>query len=126
MTYTPEDAASTLFHPLADPDRRALDPIRAIQAGHDLRIMLGIGEADAVRHARRANWTWDEIADAAGISRQSAHARWAVSVRILEDDAERRAEKVGCAHALDARDCPDLGGCPDARDIIAQAADAAG
>jgi len=92
--YTdPDLAAATLFHPLADPERRALDPIRALQAGHDLRIMLGIAEADAVRHARQANWTWEEIADAAGITRQSAHARWAVSAAALAAGAAALAEE---------------------------------
>ncbi len=118
----PDLAAATLFHPLADPERRRLDPLGALTAGHDLRILLGIGEADAVRHARQADRTWEEIAAAAGISRQAAHAKWSVAAAALVDGAASMAGErriLGCAHALDARNCSEPGGaCPDALDAL--------
>jgi hypothetical protein len=103
-TYDPAAAAAVLFHPLADPERRELAPIDALVAGHDLRILLGIGEADAVRHARRAGWTWEEIADAAGISRQSAHARWRAAAYALDQapDVEVLDHRAGCKCGMTA------------------------
>ncbi len=76
--YDPAAAAETLFHPLADPDRRELDPIRALVAAHDLRILLGLAELGAVRHARQAGWTWAEVGQSLGMTKQAAQQRFGV------------------------------------------------
>jgi hypothetical protein len=83
-TYQASRSADVLFHPLADPELREKDPLAALTAGHDLRIILGIGEAAAVRHARHAGHTWEEIAAAAGVTRQSAHAKWSTLVDAMD------------------------------------------
>ncbi len=94
-SFSPTAVAEITFLPLADPERRRLDPLGALTAGHDLRIVLGIGEADAVRHARQAGTTWEEIAAAAGISRQAAHAKWSVAADALAKSATRAFPTTG-------------------------------
>jgi hypothetical protein len=116
--FDPAAAAETIFLPLADPERRALDPLRALQAAHDLRILLGLAELGAVRHARQAGWTWGEVGECLGFSRQAAQQRFGV----LLDEEDQADDLPGCAHALDARNCAEPGGgCPDARDALSQA-----
>jgi hypothetical protein len=113
--YDHATSAETLFHPLADPDRRQLDPIAALVAARDLRTLIGTTEYDAVDWARRAGWTWAQIGEAMGTSKQAAQQRFGAPGY----DAPRRP---GCAHALDARNCPEVGGpCPDARDALRSA-----
>jgi ribulose bisphosphate carboxylase small subunit len=86
--YDPDSAAATLFHPLADPDRREQDPLRALQAAHDLRILLSLGELAAVRHARQAgprHRSWSEIGEALAITKQAAQQRFGVLVDQADD-----------------------------------------
>jgi hypothetical protein len=78
--YDPAAAAATLFHPLADPDQREQDPLRALQAAHDLRILLGLAEVGAVRHARRAGWTWSDVGECLGFTKQAAQQRFGLLV----------------------------------------------
>jgi hypothetical protein len=109
MTSHRQPDPEVAFLPVADPERRQLDPIGALVAARELRTLIGAAEHDAVDWARRAGWTWDEIGQSLGMTRQSAHQRFGVPGY----DAPRRP---GCAHALDARNCPEPGGgCPDAR-----------
>ncbi len=57
-------------------ERRTYDPIAALFAAHELRDLLGLAEIDAVRHARRADWTWSQIGEALGTTRQAAQQRF--------------------------------------------------
>jgi len=73
-----------MFLPLADPGRRDLEPMRALEAARDLRIMVAVAELGAVRRARAAGRTWAEIGEALGTTRQGAHDRFAVLVQLTE------------------------------------------
>jgi hypothetical protein len=90
-TYDASGGAEILFHPLADPDRREKDPMRALQAAHDLRILLALAELGAVKHARRQGWTWAQIAEVSGITRQAAHVKWSA---LVECDTDTIVEEV--------------------------------
>ncbi len=124
MTFSPATAAEITFLPLADPERRAADPIRALEAAHDLQITLGIASQSAASQARAQGRTWTEIGDALNITKQAAQQRFGLLADLYSDPAAEYAEDapppevLGCPHALDAHNCPDPGGCPDARDAI--------
>ena len=47
--------------------------LRAVGALHRLAERV---EADSVRLARERGWSWEQIGDALGVSRQSVHARY--------------------------------------------------
>ena len=47
--------------------------LRAVGALHRLAEQV---EATSVKHARDLGWSWEQIGDALGISRQSAHAKY--------------------------------------------------
>jgi hypothetical protein len=54
---------------------RSADPavgLRAVGALHRLAEQV---EAVHVESARRAGWSWEQIGDALGVSRQSVHAK---------------------------------------------------
>lgn len=54
---------------------RSLDPavgLRAVGALHRLAEQV---EANSVALARQRGWSWEQIGDALGMSRQSAHAK---------------------------------------------------
>jgi hypothetical protein len=48
--------------------------LRAVGALHRLAERL---EAIHVRRARQQGWSWEQIGDALGVSRQSVHAKYA-------------------------------------------------
>jgi DNA-directed RNA polymerase specialized sigma24 family protein len=55
---------------------RAADPataLRAVQALHRLAEQV---EAAAVGHARASGWSWEQIGDALGVSRQAVHTKY--------------------------------------------------
>jgi hypothetical protein len=55
---------------------RSEDPavgLRAVGALHRLAEQI---EARSVRLARRCGWSWEQIGDALGVSRQSIHAKY--------------------------------------------------
>jgi hypothetical protein len=55
---------------------RSTDPavgLRAVGALHRLAEQV---EASQVRAARTQGWTWEQIGDALGVSRQSVHAKY--------------------------------------------------
>jgi len=74
--FDPAAACEITFLPLADPDRRTKDPLRALQAAHDLRILLGLAELAAVKNAHRDGWSWADIGQCLGISRQAVQQRF--------------------------------------------------
>jgi len=73
--FDPAGAAEHTFLPLADPDRRAADPIRALRAARDLRVLLARAETDAATHARAQRHSWTEIGHQLAISKQAAQQR---------------------------------------------------
>jgi len=77
-TYDPDLTAATLLHPLADAERRVADPIRALEAAHDLTIMLNLGSLGAATAARAQGRSWAEIGDALGVTRQAAQQRFGI------------------------------------------------
>ncbi|TCO59573.1 helix-turn-helix domain-containing protein [Actinocrispum wychmicini] len=55
---------------------RSTDPavgLRAVGALHRLAEQV---EAAAVARARQQGWSWEQIGDALGVSRQSVHAKY--------------------------------------------------
>lgn len=52
------------------------DPAERLRAVVVLRRMAETLEADNVTAARRAGWTWEEIGDALGVSRQAVHKKY--------------------------------------------------
>ena len=54
---------------------RSSDPSVRLRAVVALRRLADQVEDDAVATARAAGWSWDQIGDALGISRQAAHKK---------------------------------------------------
>ncbi|MFD1532410.1 hypothetical protein [Pseudonocardia aurantiaca] len=68
-------------------------PVQRQRAWELLQLRIGLGAGldplPTLVGLRRHGATWEQIAQAAGITRQSAHERWAAKVTvILEPDAE--------------------------------------
>jgi DNA-directed RNA polymerase specialized sigma24 family protein len=59
------------------------DPRVGLRAAGALRRLADSLEALHVDHARRLGWSWQEIADALGVSKQAVHKKHAP--RILEE-----------------------------------------
>ena len=65
----------TDMEPLDVEKLRTADPatgLRAVTALHRLAERI---EATHVAEARRAGWSWEQIGDALGVTRQSVHAK---------------------------------------------------
>ena len=54
---------------------RSPDPAVRLRAVVALRRLAEQVEEEAVAAAREADWSWDQIGDALGISRQAAHKK---------------------------------------------------
>ncbi|GAA4197334.1 helix-turn-helix domain-containing protein [Microbispora amethystogenes] len=52
------------------------DPAVALRAVTALRRLAEQVEAASVARAREQGWTWEQIGDALGMSRQSVHAKY--------------------------------------------------
>lgn len=52
------------------------DPADGLRAVVVLRRMADRMEVEHVTAARRADWTWEEIGDALGVSRQAVHKKY--------------------------------------------------
>jgi hypothetical protein len=87
-----EAASEVLFLPLADPERRRRDPLRALTAAKDLDLLVKVARESAVVEARRAGWTWGNIGEALGISSQAAHERYAKAAAVMLTPATRWPE----------------------------------
>jgi len=61
------------FKSLPSPDK----PEEALAAVVALRLMADRLEREAVKKAVSQNWTWAQIAEALGVTRQAAHKRHA-------------------------------------------------
>ena len=56
------------------------DPAEALAAVVSLRLMADKLERRAVRAALEQAWSWSQIAEALGVSKQAAHKRLATSL----------------------------------------------
>jgi hypothetical protein len=54
---------------------RATDPATGLRAVGALRRLAERVEMVHVAQARRAGWSWEQIGDALGVTKQSAHAK---------------------------------------------------
>lgn len=63
----------TRRHPLPSPD----DPAEALAAVVALRLAADRLERQAVSAAIGQGWTWSQVAEALGVSKQAAHKRLA-------------------------------------------------
>lgn len=76
------------------------DPMEVLQAIRDLRELLPALEKCAALEAKSNDWTWQQIADAIGISKQAAFERYTGMgddlrfSRYLKKMGERRAAQV--------------------------------
>ncbi len=70
MTETTDQSAAATASAATDPDPRV--GLRAVRA---LRRLVEHLEATQVRRARAAGWSWQEIAEALGVSRQAVHKK---------------------------------------------------
>ena len=52
------------------------DPARGLRAAPALHRLAERVEADQVAVARRQGWSWQQIGDALGVTRQSIHAKY--------------------------------------------------
>ncbi|HEX2153774.1 MAG TPA: helix-turn-helix domain-containing protein [Acidimicrobiia bacterium] len=52
------------------------DPADGLRAVLVLRRLVEAVEAEHVIRARRAGWTWEEVGDALGVSRQAVHKKY--------------------------------------------------
>lgn len=55
------------------------DPAEALAAVVALRLMADKLERNAVNAALKQGWSWSQIAEALGVSKQAAHKRLAIS-----------------------------------------------
>ena len=55
---------------------RTADPASGLRAAGALRRLAEHVEAMHVAEARRAGWSWEQIGDALGVTRQSVHAKY--------------------------------------------------
>ncbi len=55
---------------------RSTDPAVGLRAAGALRRLAERVEATHVELARREGWSWEQIGDALGVSRQSIHAKY--------------------------------------------------
>ncbi len=57
------------------------DPARGLRAALALRRLAERIEAEQVAAARQQGWSWQQIGDALGITRQSVHAKYGRWIR---------------------------------------------
>lgn len=55
---------------------RSTDPAVGLRAADALRRLAERVEAAAVDRARHQGWSWEQIGDALGMSRQSVHTKY--------------------------------------------------
>ncbi|HEY0248005.1 MAG TPA: helix-turn-helix domain-containing protein [Gryllotalpicola sp.] len=55
---------------------RSTDPVTGLRAAGALHRLAERVEAMHVEAARRAGWSWEQIGDALGVTRQSVHAKY--------------------------------------------------
>nr|WP_205865107.1 helix-turn-helix domain-containing protein [Planctomonas sp. JC2975] len=55
---------------------RVTDPAVGLRAAETLRRLAERVEAEHVAEARRLGWSWEQIGEALGVTRQSVHAKY--------------------------------------------------
>ena len=65
-----------LFPAALSAERRALDPLAALAVAYQIRVGLTVVELEAVRAARAQDWTWGEIGECLGMSKQGARQKF--------------------------------------------------
>jgi hypothetical protein len=55
---------------------RTADPATGLRAASALHRLAERVEAMHVAEARRSGWSWEQIGDALGVTRQSVHAKY--------------------------------------------------
>jgi DNA invertase Pin-like site-specific DNA recombinase len=65
------------FNSIPSPD----DPEQALAAVVALRLVADRLERESVKYAIEQGWTWNEIAQALGVTRQAVHKRYAKSIK---------------------------------------------
>src|SRR5688500_10557931 len=73
-------------HTLLDAATRLEDPADGLRAVCDLRKHLDQLQTVHVENALRAGWSWSQVAETLGVSRQAAHRRYARVVRERLDE----------------------------------------
>lgn len=63
-------------------DAGSTDPHVGLRAVRALRTLLEKLESIQVAHARRLGWSWQDIADALGVSKQAVHQKHAGGRRL--------------------------------------------
>ncbi len=101
---TTDTTDTDAFYCLANLAHRQLDPIKALEAARHLRSLIGSAELDAVRHARQAGWTWVEIGESLGISKQAAQQRFGLLVDLADGAEVVEVHRDGCRCGMTA-DC---------------------
>lgn len=66
----------------------ASDPEEALAAVVALRVMADRLERKAVKNAVAQGWTWAQIAQALGVTRQAAHKRHAAAIATAKQSSE--------------------------------------
>jgi DNA-directed RNA polymerase specialized sigma24 family protein len=61
------------------------DPREGLQAVRALRTLLERLETIQVRHARELGWSWQEIAEALGVTKQAVHQKHAGGRRLRRE-----------------------------------------
>jgi DNA-binding NarL/FixJ family response regulator len=59
------------------------DPVVGLRAVASLRVLLETLEELQVKNARRQGWSWQQIADHLGVSRQAVHKKHGGGRRLL-------------------------------------------
>jgi DNA-binding NarL/FixJ family response regulator len=80
------DTHETLAFPILDRKARERDPLAALVAARDLQLILDRARESAVLEAQRAGWTWGNIGECLGVSRQSVHQQYASIVAAMAPD----------------------------------------
>lgn len=78
-------------HELLDMATRLEDPAEGLAAVCDLRRHLERLQTVHVENALRAGWSWSQVAESLGVSRQAAHRRYAQLVRERLDEVREAA-----------------------------------
>ena len=82
-------------HTQYDDAARLEDPARGLAAVCDLRRHLDHLQVVHVENALRAGWSWSQVAEALGVTRQAAHRRYARIVRERLDEVRDSADTSG-------------------------------
>ncbi len=64
-----------------EPDTTTTDPATGLRAAVALRRLAERVEHAHVTAARRQGWSWQQIGDALGVTRQSVHTKYGKEIR---------------------------------------------